>query len=65
MAYLTFPHQKLFDEIIDVAIQNFLRLAGFKISAVVFDHLVGMQHVGADLRAPNTSMGYPSQDSLG
>ena len=40
------------DEGVDVAIHDSLDVAGFHAGAVVLDHLVGLEDVGADLAAP-------------
>ena len=38
-------------ERVEVAVEHGLRVAGLVVGAQVLDHLVGVQHVAADLRA--------------
>ena len=40
------------DKAVQVAIQHALGITGFMIGTVIFDHLVGMQHIRTDLTAP-------------
>ena len=41
-----------FDEAVEVAVEDGIGLAGFGVGAVVLDHGVGLEDVGADLVAP-------------
>jgi len=41
-----------FNKAVQVAVQNRLCVAGLVIRAVVFDHLVWVEHIGPDLAAP-------------
>lgn len=41
-----------FHELVQVAVENVVRRAAGNAGAQVFDHLIGLQHVGADLVAP-------------
>ena len=38
--------------VVEVAVQHALDVADLDVGAVVLDHRVGVQHVGADLRSP-------------
>ena len=40
------------DELVDITVQNSGRIADFHIGAMIFNHFVGMKHVGADLTSP-------------
>ena len=51
-----------FDKAIQVAVQHSLGVPGFVVSAVVFHHLVGMEHVRADLAAPLSFGVFAAQD---
>lgn len=42
-------HQVRLDKVVDVAVEDGLGVGGFVAGAVVFDHLIGMQHVAAYL----------------
>src|SRR5688500_1116924 len=46
-----FLHQVGLDEGIEIAIEHAVRIANFEFRAVVFHHLIGMQHVAANLVA--------------
>lgn len=44
--------QKRFDEQANFAIQNRLRVAGFGVGAMVFDHIIRMKNIRTDLITP-------------
>src|SRR2546425_353023 len=51
------PQQLCPDEAVEVAVENTLGVAHLVVRAVVLDHRVGVQYVGADLRAPAHVLG--------
>ncbi len=53
--------QIILHERIQVAIQDGLGVADLKIGAVILDHLVGMQNIGADLTPPLGFSVFPAQ----
>ncbi len=40
------------DEHVDIAVHDFLHIAGFRTGAVIFHHLIGLKNVGANLISP-------------
>ena len=40
------------DELVNIAIKDLVYIACFKISAMIFYHFIGMQHIAANLIAP-------------
>ena len=45
-------HQIGLDKFVDIAIKHAVDIADFKLGAVVLDHLIGLQNIGANLAAP-------------
>ena len=58
------PPEHAFDEGVEGAIHDGLDIAGFDAGAEVFDHLVGLEDVGADLAAP-ADFSFAGVDAVG
>ncbi len=52
LSALSAPADSCFDEAFEFAVEHFVGVSGFVAGSEVFHHLVGVQHVGADLVAP-------------
>src|SRR5581483_10217987 len=52
--------QVLVDKVVEGAVENCLRIAGFVLGSVIFDQLVGVQDVAADLAAEVGLLGLPA-----
>jgi len=51
MALLS-ENQVGFDKFVDISIEDSIRIAGFVLCSHIFNHLVGMENIGADLVSP-------------
>ena len=52
LRYLKLRIKTGLDEVLDLTVQDFFGLAAFVVGAMIFDHLVGVEHIRTDLVAP-------------